>query len=163
EEIPAEVSTAAEPEFEAPATPPPAPKAAAAAAHASGSGLFFHAAAQSPAPAEAPEFNIQPEAPAANSEVDLSSEWEGEFADESAAAIPAEVTPEAAPVQAAHEDNSQAITEVTEEIRFYLGHSMVEQAQDAMAKLEKLTNDRALLSNMRQEIAAAEQAQAAQP
>jgi len=163
EETPATVKTVAEPKFEAPATTPPAPKAAAAAAPASGSGLFFHAAAQSPAPAEAPEFSIQPEVPAASSEVDLSSEWEGEFSDESTAAVPAEVTPEAAPVQAVHEDNSQAITDATEEIRFYLGHSMVEQAQDAMAKLERLTNDMALLSNMRQEIAAAEQAQAAQP
>src|SRR5437868_3778142 len=75
----------------------------------------------------------------------------------------AEATPEVARVEAVHEDNSQAIAEAMEEIRFYLGHSMVEQAQDAMAKLEKLTKDVAVLSNMRQEIAAAEQAQAAQP
>jgi pilus assembly protein FimV len=136
--------------------------AAAAAAPAQSSGLFFHTAPPAVVPEEAREFSIQQENPAASSEVDLSSEWEGDFAEESATAA-AETVPEPAPAESFAEDHVQATADAVEEIRFYLANSMVEQAQDAMAKLEKLTKDLAVLSNMRQEIAAAEQAHAAVP
>ncbi len=99
----------------------------------------------------------------AGSEVDLSSEWEGDFADESAAASSQPAAAEPAAPKPVVEDHSQAIADAVEEIRFYLANSMVEQAHDAMGKLEKFTKDVAVLSNMRQEIAVAEQAQAASP
>jgi len=54
------------------------------------------------------------------------------------------------------------IAETIEEIRFYLGHFMVDQARTTFSKLEKLTQSAALLANIRSEIAAAEAETAAQ-
>ena len=141
-----------EPEIVAPVVPPPAPRAAAAAAAApQTTGLFFHApATASPAHGREPaEFEVQA-TPPTESEIDLSEEWEGGISDEPAPAAEAE-TEAAAPAPA----DETAVAETVEEIRFYLAHSMVEQARDAFGKLEKLTNDAAQLAAMRDEIAAA--------
>lgn len=121
------------------------------------SGLFFHTAASSPAVQEEPasEFEVRSEVPAVESEIDISEEWEGTVSDE----------PTLTPVQEAasvkmtparkERPAETVIAETIEEIRFYLAHSMGEQAQDAMAKLEKLTKDATQLATIRAEIEAA--------
>ncbi len=125
-------------------------------------GMFFHA---SPAPPKAPEpaeFEVAVPPSAPESEIDLSEEWDGAPSEEPAAEPAPEPTPvELVPAhQQIRQDNSQAVAETVEEIRFYLAHSMVDQARDAMAKLQKLTKDVATLSTMRQEIEAAAHAPA---
>jgi tetratricopeptide (TPR) repeat protein len=106
--------------------------------------------------ATATEFQVQDAAVEPASEIDLSEEWEGALSGEPAS-VPArdhgaEVVPAAVSQEA---DNSQAVAETIEEIRFYLGHFMGEQARGAMAKLEALTSDSATLATMRAEIEAA--------
>ncbi|HKS73097.1 MAG TPA: hypothetical protein VJQ82_07865, partial [Terriglobales bacterium] len=126
---------------------------------------FFHAAAAAASKTSEPaEFQVAASPSEPQGEIDLSGEWEDTVVEEPPAAEPAaKATPE--PLVPAHQqiqpDNSQAVAETVEEIRFYLGHSMVDQARDAMAKLEKLTRDTATLSTLRQEIEVAAQATAA--
>ena len=171
-----------EPEEETPAAPVPAPapvapmaKAAAAApaTSAKASGLFWHAPAapaKEPSPPEPAEFEVQPASEVAEAEIDLSEEWEGELAEDPAPApepratvaaevVPAEVVPapaEAIPAQK-EETLSQelAIAKAIEEIRFYLGHSMPEEAREAMIKLKQLKPDPATLAAVRAEVEAA--------
>jgi hypothetical protein len=153
-EFPARMEVSA-PTLSASAGPAVAKPAAGAA------GLFFHAPAASPLERSTPEtadFEVQA-APAADKEIDISEEWEGELSEQSAASIPEEAAVEAsavapaAPAQAASaKAQAQAIEETIEEIRFYLKHSMVEQARTALAKLERLKPSAAMLKAMRAEI-----------
>jgi pilus assembly protein FimV len=121
------------------------------------SGLFFHKV-----PAAAPvssEFELRAE-PAAN-EIDISAEWEGETADEPAPSASLE------PVEAQDayiaRSRAESIAETIEELRFYLLHSMAEQARVVFAKLEKLKPGAAQLSEIWQEIEAADAQASAQP
>src|SRR3984893_10187113 len=116
------------------------------------SGLFFHKAAGSTAPPSR-EFEIRPGPPAAESEIDISAEWEGEGSDRAAAASSAEET-EVADASVIHA-HDETIAETVEEVRFYLSHSMPEQARVVFAKLEKLKPGPAQLSALWQEIEAA--------
>src|SRR5712691_2337301 len=106
--------------------------------------------------ATVPEFEGQNAAAESASEIDLSEEWEGALSGEPASAVArdhkAEPVP-AAPIQQV--DNSQAVAETIEEIRFYLGHFMGEQARGAMTKLEALTNESGILATIKAEIEAA--------
>jgi tetratricopeptide (TPR) repeat protein len=146
------------------------------AAEPESSGLFFHApAADIPATSEvtAPEFELGP-AQVAESEIDLSGEWDG--------AVPAETTPDLAtattegdlihsepaaatiptvpiddqPTPQANAEpadrNTGLVTETIEEIRFYLANSMIELAHAALEKLQELNPDPATVSLMRAEI-----------
>ena len=108
------------------------------------------------------EFAVQASAPAYTSEeadsseeFDLSEEWEGSASTESEA--PAEMEP--ARLEAAPEDDEtakkKAVVETAEEVRFYVSHAMLDQARASMAKLEKLTQNPALLATLRAEIAIA--------
>ena len=157
----------AEPEFSIEVDTEP-PTAAArepsnhAAPVAAPSGVFFHAPAVSAKAAEPAEFAVAPTPAARENEIDLSAEWDGTISEESPSAPAADVT--RVELVPAHEeitpqyvkpDSSPAVAGTVEEIRFYLGHSMVEQARGAMVKLEKLTKDPGTLSAMRQEIEAA--------
>jgi tetratricopeptide (TPR) repeat protein len=111
-----------------------------------------HVPAQQPA-----EFETMPEA-SASAEIDLSDEWQGSISAE---------TPEVASEQAAEEvaaepsveeisvESSDAVAETIEEIRFYLEHSMVDQARAAYAKLQSQTADYEQLASMQAEINAA--------
>jgi len=111
---------------------------------------------------------------AASAEIDLSSEWDDSVtveADEPAiesadAAVEVEVpeeTPEEAVAEVeaatavAHHDASESnkADEAVEEIRFYLAHSMPEQAMAALAKLQTLTRDKAKIAELRAEVEAA--------
>jgi tetratricopeptide (TPR) repeat protein len=76
----------------------------------------------------------------------------------------AQPSPKASPAKAgpskagAPKVDSAKVDETIEEIRFYLGHSMPEQAMAALAKLQTLTNDQAKLAELRAEVEAATEA-----
>ena len=90
-------------------------------------------------------------APAAESEIDLSAEWEGS-SDEPADSVPQEEAVEVAASQKAA--NPAAIAEAVEEVRFYLSNGMGEEARAAYAKLRELHAEPSLLAELRQEIEA---------
>ena len=110
------------------------------------------------------EFAVVEESPTASSEsevaseeIDLSSEWDDAITIEGDA-LAAEVEPVEAPAEdvAAHDKTDETI----EEIHFYLGHGMPEQAMAALAKLQTLTRDHAKLAAIRAEVDAALEAAA---
>jgi tetratricopeptide (TPR) repeat protein len=122
---------------------------------------------------EVAEFAVVQETPAAPAveevspaEIDLSSEWDDTITVEDDAA-PAAVVEAAVVEAAAVEDvsahagdevpDAENTDETVEEIRFYLGHGMPEQAMAALAKLQTLTRDQAKLAMMRAEVEAAAQ------
>jgi tetratricopeptide (TPR) repeat protein len=117
-------------------------------------------------PAAQPEFAVvdesataaEPGAPATQ-EIDLSSEWDDAVTVESdatpeepSAAEPAVAATKHAPAE------SIKVDETIEEIRFYLGHGMPEQALAALAKLQTLTSDKTKLDEVRAEVEAATRA-----
>jgi pilus assembly protein FimV len=125
------------------------------------SGLFFHTAASSTVP-ESSEFEVRSEPAAPESEIDISAEWETQVSDEPKAASFAKES--AVPDAEADRTQTETITETIEELRFYLAHSMAEQARVVFEKLEKLKPGAAQLAAVWQEIEAAEaQAGAKQP
>jgi tetratricopeptide (TPR) repeat protein len=100
------------------------------------------------------------EAAAAGEEIDLSSEWDDAITIEADDAPPVSVeepveVAETAPKTA--EVSDARVDETVEEIRFYVGHGMPEQALAALAKLQTLTRDQAKLDELRAEIDAAMQ------
>jgi len=100
------------------------------------------------------------EAASAGEEIDLSSEWDDaitvEADDTSPTAIeePVEVA-QAAPKTAKVSD--ARVDDTVEEIHFYVGHGMPEQALAALAKLQTFTHDQAKIDELRAEIDAAMQ------
>ena len=114
-----------------------------------------------------PEFAVVEEssepaaevASAPSEEIDLSSEWDDaitiEADDTPPAAIeePAQEEAEVAASEPAAED--PRVAETIEEIQFYLGHSMPEQALAALAKLQTFTHDQAKIDQLRAEVDAA--------
>ncbi len=109
-----------------------------------------------------PEFAVVDESAsaepaAATEEIDLSSEWDDSLTVETDAPAEApEVEVEAAGASADPGESSKT-TETIEEIRFYLAHSMPEQAMAALAKLQTLTGDQAKIAELRAEVEAATQ------
>jgi tetratricopeptide (TPR) repeat protein len=134
----------------APIDPPPAPPAKAA-------GMFWHAPAlvpQKPADEPKPEpVKSQPaKAAKPNAEIDLSEEWDVEVtepAPAAKAAKPQSLVPK--PIA----DDSEAIKDTVEEVRFYIAQSMIEQAKDGLRKLEKMKADSATVLELRRQIDAA--------
>ena len=137
-----------------------------------------HQAASEPWPQAAaaaePEFAVGEQSEHASSasddtpaEIDLSSEWDDaltveadEPAVEAAPEAPAEAELEVpAPAQPGQDSR---VAEKIEEIHFYLSHGMPEQAMAGLAKLQTLTSDHAMLTEIRAEVeaAAAEAAEA---
>jgi tetratricopeptide (TPR) repeat protein len=126
----------------------------------------FEVAADEPAVGELevnpPEIEAAPEVSVVDEgedEIDLSAEWDGELAadgnsaEEEVAVQTSESVEDAdAAIPVAAGD---PVTETIEEIRFYLEHSMVEQARAAYVKLETLTDDPEKLANLLSEIMAA--------
>jgi tetratricopeptide (TPR) repeat protein len=99
------------------------------------------------------------EAASTGEEIDLSSEWDDAITIESddtpsTAEEPVEVA-QAAPETT--EASDARVDETVEEIRFYVGHGMPEQALAALAKLQTLTHDQAKIDELRSEIDAAMQ------
>ena len=134
-------------------SPAEAADAPASLPESSTSGLFFHKAAASTVP-EAGEFEIHAAAPSAESEIDISAEWDGQVSDEPKAASFAGEA--AVPEAEAEPAPAETIAETVEELRFYLAHSMADQARVVFAKLEKLKPGAAQLAAVLQEIEAAE-------
>jgi tetratricopeptide (TPR) repeat protein len=158
-ELHVEPETAA-PEIAAPVAPRARTTPTIAPAAPGSSGLFFHApaaSARAPSPPETAEFEVQAAPPAGESEIDISEEWEGSLSEEPASASAREdEAVEVTPVEAEEApSNAAAVAETIEEVRFYLAHSMGEQARVALTKLEKLKPGAAQLAAMRAEIEAA--------
>jgi pilus assembly protein FimV len=132
-----------------------------------------HEAAHAPGSAET-EFAIvaEPAEPSSGSapaveELDLFSEWEDSVtveeatpaAERAAVEVSDAVGDHDLPAADASPDiNDEKSEETVEEVRFYLGHGMSDQASAAFAKLQTLTRDQALLVTLRAEIEAASQA-----
>ena len=150
DETPTETSVA-EPE-------PPAPEEAAAVEPASPWPV------SAPAPTEN-EFAVvdesaapATEASATNEEIDLSSEWDDAITIEADDTPPrAEEPAEAEPAAIAEEPDDARVDETVEEIHFYVGHGMPEQAMAALAKLQTLTRDQAKIDELRAVVDAAMQ------
>jgi tetratricopeptide (TPR) repeat protein len=125
----------------------------------------------SPAPevSSEPEFAVVDESPAASpvetapaaEEIDLSSEWDDAITVEADDAPPAAIEEpadvEQAAADTAPEETDPRVDETIEEIRFYVGHGMPEQALAALAKLQTLTQDQAKIDELRAEVDAAMQ------
>ena len=122
--------------------------------------------------AAGPVAEAASEEPAASEEIDLSSEWddaitvegEGEAADvepveapvaQAAPSARAPQKPQGKPDKAAAHAKEDKSEETIEEIRFYIGHGMPEQAQAALAKLQTQTRDHAKIAAIRAEVEAA--------
>jgi tetratricopeptide (TPR) repeat protein len=127
------------------------------------SGLFFHAPTQTAAPAapvhtpagstateatvpQAADFSVAAE-PQGLREIDLSNEWEQDLTVEAPNQVetPVELlAPESAPPQQIAYESEETtaaagipnLDEAMEEVRFYLGQGMTEQAEQVLAKLE---------------------------
>jgi tetratricopeptide (TPR) repeat protein len=132
---------------------PPAPPPAKAA------GLFWHAPALVPQkPAEEPVKAASPAAAAkSNAEIDLSEEWDVQVTEP--VSTPAPVVQAAKPkglVPKPVDSEADAITEIVEEVKFYLAQSMVDQAKTGLRKLEKMKADSATVLELRRQIDAAE-------
>ncbi len=108
------------------------------------------------------------ETEAAPAEIDLSSEWDEAItieADESPAEVAETESAERGPVAshapgksarpAAKKHDQEKAAETVEELRFYLEHGMPEQAGAAFEKLQSITDDEAILAELRAEIEAA--------
>jgi pilus assembly protein FimV len=93
---------------------------------------------------------------ASSAEIDLSDEWEGALSTAETTTRPAtqEVAEEPA-VEEVSSETSDASAETIEEIRFYLEHSMVDQARAAFVKLQSQTADYEQLAAIHAEIDAA--------
>jgi tetratricopeptide (TPR) repeat protein len=127
--------------------------AAASIPEPSTSGLFFHTAASSAATGLS-EFDVRSQPTVPESEIDISAEWETQLSDEPKAAS---FAGESAAAEAESDQaRAETITETIEELRFYLAHSMAEQARVVFTKLEKLKPGAAQLAAVWQEIEAAE-------
>ena len=118
-------------------------------------------------PSSSPHSNLHAEEPAefetvpdtsANAEIDLSDEWQGALTADTVEVPPEEVVEEA-PVERSVEEisveSSDAVAETIEEVRFYLEHSMVDQARAAYTKLQSQTADYEQLAAIQAEIEAA--------
>ncbi len=159
EETPSEITIeepeAAVPEMHEAAVEAPSPWPAEAAPTAEEFAVVDESAAATPVEAEA-----------ASEEIDLSSEWDDAItieADDTPAVIeePAAVEEPVASEPVAAAETVEAVDpraeETVEEIRFYIGHSMPEQALAALAKLQKLTHDQVRIQELQAEIDAAMQ------
>ncbi len=158
-----EVSTAAGEPSEEPVQEIPTPEAATVTRPvAAASGLFFHGAAPSSPVSEeaAPELSISSTQEQA-AEIDLSSEWEQDLSVETPGgteqvARPVEEGPNPAEVEASAAAPPN-LDESIEEIRFYLGQSMTEQAEEALARIEPLSPGDPALEVLRHAIESAKQ------
>lgn len=145
------------------------------------SGLFFHGATPSVPAGHSTELGSR-ETPELPTNVDLSSEWEQDFsietpesADQTALdAIPQSISPAEMPTEEPAAEFTEAesapvdieipaapapnVDEAIEEVRFYLGQGMVEQAERVLAKAEALSPDAPELAVLRLGIESSKQA-----
>jgi tetratricopeptide (TPR) repeat protein len=138
-------------------------------------GLFFHQPSPSAASTTGDDFDVRAVEHVPSSEIDLSGEWDGAFEETSPveasaetvseapaiitnrsaiSEVPASVT-ESAYVAPRPVADPAAVAEAMEEIRFYVGYSLMDLAQAAFVKLEQLNPEPEVLALLRQEIDAA--------
>ncbi len=105
---------------------------------------------------------VEPEFPAnagdGPSEIDLSEEWDGALTAQAPADMVVEESAGEASTEPAVEEiaaETDAVAETIEEVRFYLDHSMADQARAAFRKLQTLTAEDAQIAALREEINAA--------
>jgi len=150
-----------EPSVEEPAIKEEAPEEAPVAKAASPWPAVADNAEEIAVEADAPEFAVADDssatdsAAAGSSEIDLSSEWDDALTVETDA--PPVELPEVETKSAARIPQSSKADETVDEIRFYVAHGMPAQAMAALAKLQTLTSDQALLDELRSEVEAAAQ------
>jgi len=103
------------------------------------SGLFFHAPAPPSPGMEAQDLAVT--APPPSEAIDLSSEWEQDLSVEAPGVLKSgEGSALQAEAASSPGGTSKAqLDEGIEEVRFYLGQGMTEQAEQVLAKLESLT------------------------
>ncbi len=118
-------------------------------------------AAPPAAAAEVGEFHVAP--PAAESEIDLSGEWEDTVVEEPAAPAAPVQEQKPAPAPTPKKTSAKLIAETVEEIKFYVSNNMVEEAFAGLTKLAQLGADAATISQLQQEISAASSSHAAEP
>jgi hypothetical protein len=116
---------------------------------------------------EVAEFSVVDESAAstespveATAEIDL-SDWEDSITVEGDSPAVGVAETDVADSVGDHELPGAAALEIIDEMRFYLSHGMPEQARAALPKLEALTQDAALIAQLRQEVEAAVKATAA--
>ncbi|HST12985.1 MAG TPA: tetratricopeptide repeat protein [Terriglobales bacterium] len=150
---PGRTSPAFEDEAEIPLAPWPLSSERAPAAHAS----TAEESAEVHIEEEPAEFSVAPGESA--KEIDLSDEWDGAPASTDDEATISDQDSEASHVEPAVEEisaeTSDAVAETIEEIRFYLEHSMADQARAAFVKLQSQTADYEQLAAIQTEIDAA--------
>ncbi len=113
-------------------------------------------AAYAAAPSPEPPMAVEAES---GDEIDLSEEWEG-----SAAEVNASGSADTSHEPVIHASGEDLVAATVAEIHFYLQYGMVQQAHAGLAKLEGLTDDRAMLDALRMEVEQkAPQSAAAQP
>jgi len=100
-----------------------------------------HAVAHSSAPSASVEAE-------SGDEIDLSEEWE-----DSAAEVNATDSADTSHEPVVHASAEESVAATVAEIHFYLQYGMMQQAHAGLAKLEGLTDDRALLDALRMEVA----------
>ncbi|HZQ17184.1 MAG TPA: tetratricopeptide repeat protein [Terriglobales bacterium] len=118
-------------------------------APAAPSGLFFEAPASAPAPA-AEEFSVAPVAEHAT-EGETANDWEQDFSIEAPTSVAGDSEPQhvatepsepvSTPVPAGSATSPAPtinLDEFVEEVRFYLGQGMIEQAEQVLSKVEAL-------------------------
>ncbi len=140
-----------------------------------GGGMFFHQPAATTTPTTGDDFDVRPVEHVASSEIDLSGEWDGAFEETAPVEATAEIAPESPAIsinksgipaeQVAVMESAYiapqpvadpaAVAEAMEEIRFYVGYSLMDLAQAAFVKLEQLNPGPEVLALLRQEIDAA--------
>src|SRR6201997_5624392 len=106
---------------------------------------------------EPAEFETVPDT-SANGEIDLSDEWQGALTADTVEVASEQVVEEVPAEPSVDEisvESSDAVAETIEEIRFYLEHSMVDQARAAYAKLQSQTADYEQLASIEAESNAA--------
>ncbi|HEX6802425.1 MAG TPA: tetratricopeptide repeat protein [Terriglobales bacterium] len=144
------------------------------------SGLFFHAAATpaaveaAPAAQQASEFSLAPSPEHATE--DLSTDWEHDLtvdapqpeapahaeAEPAVAATAPELAVEA-PAEPAAADAGTGMAEAMEEVRFYLGQGLIDQAEGVLAKLEAFSPDSPELAVLRLGVDSAKQSLSGTP
>jgi tetratricopeptide (TPR) repeat protein len=124
-------------------------------------GLFFHAPSPLAAATQELEVSVEPVQEQA-AEIDLSTEWEQDLSVE----VPQSVDPAAVPtndeqLQPAEIElapsGSANLDEGIEEVRFYLGQGMTEQAEQALVKLEAIAPQAPEIEVLRHAVESAKQ------
>jgi pilus assembly protein FimV len=126
----------------------------------------YESAETTPTPSDEEPAELPVVASEAASEIDLSDEWDGALTTDGVEARVPDPDSEVPSVEPAIEEisaeSTDAVAETIEEIRFYLEHSMADQARAAFVKLQSQTADYEQLAAIQAEIDATAPSQPAE-